>query len=205
MRSARLFALPLAAGLCLAAAVPTGESVLSREPPELVKRLHDQGLVVLEDVANPDRASFVLAYVILAQPRERAIALVTDPQRQTEWRPDLSRVEIVETTAHGRLDEIHMRVMFRDLVYRVRYDRDPETDRIEWGLDPSFENDLDHLEGFWEFYQLRDGGTLGRFGTRVDAGAAVPGFMQRDLTRRSVVRTMENCRKWVDSNGAWRP
>jgi hypothetical protein len=72
-------------------------------------------------------------------------------------------------------------------------------------LDERFENDLAVLEGFWEFHALEDGRTLGRFGTRVDAGAAIPAFMQRDLTRRSVVKTMENCRTWVDSDGAWRP
>jgi hypothetical protein len=87
----------------------------------------------------------------------------------------------------------------------VRYRRDPQTDRIEWALDPRFDNDLARFEGFWEFYPMKDGGTLGRFGTRVDAGAAVPAFMQRDLTRRNVVKTMGDCRKWVDSNGTWRP
>jgi hypothetical protein len=149
--------------------------------------------------------SFVIAYVIFAQPRERVVELLTDPGRQAEWRTDLESVEVVERVGQMRVDEVRMRVMFRDLVYRIRYDRDPTTDRIAWRLDPRFANDLDLLEGFWEFYAMEDGTTLGRFGTRVDAGAAIPAFMQRDLTRRSVVRTMEDCRNWVDSNGAWRP
>jgi hypothetical protein len=206
MTSRRILALLVAAGLSLGAAPPlTGESVLAREPPELVERLQQQGLVVMEDVANPERASFVIAYVIFAQPRERTIALVTNPKRQTEWRTDLKSVETISTMAHTRVDEIRMRVLFRDLVYRVKYQRDPETDRISWELDPSFENALARFEGFWEFYPMTQGMTLGRFGTRVDAGAAFPAFLQRDLTRRSVVGTMGNCRKWVDSNGAWRP
>ena len=194
-----------AAGLYLGAAQLTGESILSHEPPELVERLRDQGLVVMEDVANPERASFVIALVIFAQDRERAIALVTDPKRQMEWRSDLDSVEIVEAAAQTRVDEIHMRVLFRELVYRVKYHRDPETDRISWALDPRFENGLVHFEGFWEFYPMTDGTTLGRFGTHVDAGAAFPAFIQRDLTRRSVLETMKSCRKWVDSNGTWRP
>jgi hypothetical protein len=98
-----------------------------------------------------------------------------------------------------------MRVMFRDFVYRVKYVRDPETERIAWSLDPSFDNSFARLDGFWEFYALAEGRTLGRFGTHVDAGAAIPAFMQRDLTRRNVVKTMEKCRKWVDSDGEWRP
>jgi len=205
VRRGSLLGMLVAAGLGLGGAKPTGESVLSQEPPELAQRLRERGIVVMEDVASDERATFVVAFVIFAQPRERAIALVADPKRQLEWRTDLSGVETVETVADSRVDEVRIRVLFRELVYRVKYHRDPETDRISWALDPRFENDLDRFDGFWEFYPLENGGTLGRFGTRVDAGIAVPAFMQRDLTRRSVVGTMENCRRWVDSNGAWRP
>jgi hypothetical protein len=195
----------VAAALALGAAPPTGESVLSAEPPELAARLRERGVVVLEDVASRERATFVVAYVRFAQPRERTVALVSDPARQLEWRSDLSGVETLETTPGVRVDRLRIRVMFQELVYHVRYERDLATDRIAWALDPRFENDLARFEGFWEFYPLADGGTLGRFGTRVDAGVALPAFVQRDLTRRNVVATMENCRRWVDSNGAWRP
>jgi hypothetical protein len=197
-------ALLLAASLGVAGTKP-GESVLAQEPPELVERLQEQGIVVLEDIASTERTTFVIAYVIFEQPRSRVIALVTEASRQTEWRTDLKSVAVVEDAPPTRVDEVRMRVMFRELVYRVRYQRDPETDRIAWALDERFENDLAVLEGFWEFHPLENGRTLGRFGTRVDAGAAIPAFMQRDLTRRSVVKTMENCREWVDSDGAWRP
>ena len=157
MRDGSPLGLLAAAGLCGAAA-PTGESVLAQEPPELAQRLEQQGLVVMEDVASQERASFAVAYVLRAQPRERALALVTDPKRQTEWRPDLSSVETVETKAEIRVDEVRMKVMFRELAYRVKYHRDPETDRIAWTLDPRFDNDLARFDGFWEFYPMRDGG-----------------------------------------------
>lgn len=204
MRRRGLLALLLAASLGVAGTKP-GESVLAQEPRELVQRLHEQGIVVLEDVASTERTTFVIAYVIFEQPRSRVIALVTEASRQTEWRTDLNSVAVVEDAPPTRVDEVRMRVMFRELVYRVRYQRDPETDRIAWALDERFENDLAVLEGFWEFHPLENGRTLGRFGTRVDAGAAIPAFVQRDLTRRSVVKTMGNCREWVDSDGAWRP
>jgi hypothetical protein len=199
----RLALLPLLA-LCLGVE-RSGEEVLAQEPPELARQLDDAGLVVMEDVASSERTTFVIAYVRFEKPRERAMALVTDPSRQLEWRPDLESVRVVETDGPDRVDEVRMKVMFRELVYRVKYHRDPDTDRISWTLDPRFDNALSTFEGFWEFYPMRNGGTLGRFGTRVDAGAAIPAFMQRNLTRRSVVDTMGSCRKWVDSDGAWRP
>jgi hypothetical protein len=205
VRREALLGLLLGASLGLTGTTPAGESVLAQEPPELVERLHEQRIVVLEDVASAERTTFVIAYVIFEQPRTRVVALVTEAGRQTEWRTDLKSVAVVEDAPPRRVDEVRMRVMFRDMVYRVRYERDPETDRIAWTLDERFDNDLAVLEGFWEFHPLEGGRTLGRFGTRVDAGAAIPAFMQRDLTRRSVVKTMENCRRWVDSDGAWRP
>jgi hypothetical protein len=199
-RLALLLMLPLLLG-----AGTDGESLLATEPAELVARLRDSGLVVLEDVAGSGADSFVVAYVLFDRPRPQAIALVTDPARQTEWRPDLTSVETLERVPDGRIDEVRMRILFRELTYRVRYRRDPGNGRIEWKLDPRFDNDLRRFEGFWEFFELPDGRSLGRFGTRVDAGAMVPAFMQRDLTRRSVVQTLENCRLWVDSDGNWRP
>jgi hypothetical protein len=205
MRRRALHGLLVAASLALGTSQPTGESVLSQEPLELGERLRERGIVVLEDVAGQERATFVVAYVIFTQTRERAITLVWDAKRQLEWRSDLNGVETVEAAPDSRVDEVRIRVLFRELVYHVKYQRDPATDRIVWALDPRFENDLERFEGFWEFYPLANGGTLGRFGTHVDAGAALPAFVQRDLTRRNVANTMENCRRWVDSNGDWRP
>lgn len=205
MRPCRGLGACLAAGLGLGAALPTGDAVLAKEPPELVQELDARGLVVLEEVSSRDATTFVIAYVRFAQPRPRVVTLVTDPTRQLEWRTDLESVEVVERAEWTRTDEVRMRVMFRDLIYRVRYERDPVTERIAWSLDPGFANGLDRLDGFWEFYALDGGGTLGRFGTRVDAGVPIPDLVQRELTRRSVVTTLESCRKWVDSDGAWRP
>jgi hypothetical protein len=201
----RLGALSLVSLVALGAGAPSGETMLAQEPPELVTQLRERGLLVLEDVARSDPQSFVIAWVIFTQPRDRAVALVTDGARQREWRPGLDDVRVVEREGTVRIDEVHMRVMFRELVYRVRYLRDPATQRITWSLDPRFDNDLARFDGFWEFYALEDGRTLGRFGTRVDAGIAVPAVVQRTLTRRNVVDTMEACKRWVDSDGSWRP
>jgi hypothetical protein len=201
----RAGALAIASLVALGAGAPNGENVLAQEPPELVAQLREQGMLVMEDVASSDPQSFVVAWVIFTQPRERAVALVTDGSRQREWRPGIDGVETVERNGTARVDEVRMRVMFRELVYRVKYQRDEETQRITWSLDPRFDNDLETFDGFWEFYALADGRTLGRFGTRVDAGMVLPAAMQRSLTRRNVVDTMKACKRWVDSDGRWRP
>jgi hypothetical protein len=83
--------------------------------------------------------------------------------------------------------------------------RDRATERLSWDLDPSFDNDLQRMQGFWELYELGEGRTLGRFGSTVDVGRAVPRMVQDALSRKTVLRTVENTRQWVDSDGRWRP
>lgn len=181
------------------------ERVLAEQPRELVSRLRDEGVVVLEDVANPHAHEFVIAYVSFQRPRREVVDLMVQSQRQTEYRPELREVKLIEESGHQRVDEYRMKIMFTSLVYRVRYQRDPETDRIDWSLDPEFDNDLRRLDGFWEFFAWGDGRTLGRFGSIVDVGPAVPRFIQNGMARRTVVRTVANVRHWIDSGGRWRP
>ena len=65
--------------------------------------------------------------------------------------------------------------------------------------------DLEHVEGFWQLYELSSSQTLGRFGTRVQVGTALPVWLQDYATRQNVPQTMEHVRRWVDSGGTYRP
>jgi hypothetical protein len=163
-------------------------------------RLERHGSVVLDRATRASDDGSVIAYVLFRQPVARVLALLTDGARQMEWRPDLASVSTLERSERERLDEVQMRVLFTSLTYRVRYRLDAT--RITWTLDPRFDNDLRRFEGFWELEEVSPERTLGRFGTQVDAGQALPAAMQRRLTRRSVERTMESCRRWVDAAGA---
>jgi hypothetical protein len=184
-----------------AAGVQPFEAALAQGPAGLLARLEKDGVVVAEDAA----ARMLVAYVVFARARRSVVDLIVQPGRQLEYRPELTSAEVVEEDANERVDEHHMTILFTDVAYRLRYRRDPDTDRIDWSLDPSFENDLARLDGFWEFFDLPDGRTLGRFGSRVDVGPALPAFVQERISRQTVIRTVENCRRWVDSGGTWRP
>jgi hypothetical protein len=185
----------------------TAESVLEREPPELVARLLKERLVVLEDVHGDGSESFIISYVIFERSRSEVVDLMKQAERQPEYRPELKSVKTVERFEGGRVDEQSMKIMFRKMVYRLRYQRDAETGRLEWKLDPSFDNDLRRLEGFWELYEFVETRerTLGRFGSRVDVGRSVPRFIQKGMSRKTVLRYVDNCRMWIDSDGKWRP
>ena len=51
---------------------------------------------------------------------------------------------------------------------------------------------------------MKNGATLGRSGTSVDVGPAVPAFLQDWISRKNLPRTMERVRLWVNSDGKYK-
>ena len=58
---------------------------------------------------------------------------------------------------------------------------------------------------FWELYELDEKRTLARFGTALEVGPALPTFLQDMVTRSKLPASIEHCRKWVNSDGTYRP
>jgi hypothetical protein len=169
--------------------------------------LMEHKLLVLEDV-DKDRDSFVVAYVIFERSMQGVLALLRQASRQVEYRPELNSVETIRTFEGGRIDEQRIRILFTEFVYRLRYRNLVATEsRLEWALDPDFDNDMRRVEGFWEFHPFEQNPdrTLARFGSNVAVGPAVPHFIQKHMTRKTVLRYIDNCRQWIDSDGTWRP
>jgi len=183
----------------------TAESILAQEPPELVERLFEEKTLLVEVAKKEDEGTLFVAYVLFEKPRSRVVHLLIQAERQREYRPELRYIEVVERGPDTRVDEHRIKIMFTSVVYRLRVRRDRATERLSWHLDPSFDNDLRRVQGFWELHELGENRTLARFGSSVDVGGAVPRMMQDALSRKTVVRTVENTRKWVDSDGRWRP
>jgi len=77
-------------------------------------------------------------------------------------------------------------------------------------LGPRFPPPLDaiaRMQGFWELHDFDHGSerTLGRFGSDVDVGSGVPRFVQNGMSRKTVLRYVQNVQRWIDSDGRWRP
>jgi len=96
-------------------------------------------------------------------------------------------------------------ILFQRHVFRIAYQLLPGLRRIEWNLDECFDNDLAHVSGFGELHEMADGRTLGRSGSSIDVGPAVPAILQDWITRKDVPETMKRVRMWVDSKGTYRP
>jgi len=183
------------------------EEVLAATPPEIRQKLADQSVVMLEEVGGDGPESFLVAMVEFKSSRDRVLDLLREAERQPEYRTELKKVRTVETLADGRVDEQELKILFKTLTYRLRYREDPETGRLTWSLDKDFDNDIALMDGFWELYPYQGDPdrTLGRFGSNVDVGKGVPSFVQKGMSRKTVVRYLRNLQQWVDSDGAWRP
>ena len=181
----------------------TAADVLDRQPPEVLRRLHAKNLARLPGVQ--DGSLYIGALVLFDQPLHRTLDLLSQSERQSEYLPELKHVETIRRDGAAVIDDHHVRVLFIRIDYRLRTEMDFEAARIWWKLDPTHDNDLRVLEGFWELYEFDDSRTLGVFGTRVVLSPALPAFLQNAATRRNVGRVVERMRLWVNSNGRYRP
>ncbi len=187
--------------------LPRAETILANQPRDLVDRLKREKVIVFQEIREegPLRGAIVMAYVIFSPPIDRVYALLAQSARQVEFRPELTSIETIEAGPHGPIDEQRLRILFKNYVFRLEYRLSPEQRRIEWALDERFDNDLGRMSGYWELFAMADGRTLGRSGTSVDVGPAVPAFLQDWITRKNLPKTMKRAQRWVDSEGGSRP
>lgn len=190
------------------AAVPrnrpaSAQALLDSQPKELVEELMEERLVLMK--TDGSDKGLVEALVLFSKPPEEVWPLLIQRERQKEYRPELTSVEIVQREENALVEEQHLKIAFLKVGYRLTDRFDPATRTLTFELDPSFESQLEHVSGYWELHALDGGRTLARFGTRVSVSSAVPGFLQNGITRKNVPDTLDNTRQWVDSGGKWRP
>jgi hypothetical protein len=183
------------------------QQALPGMPPEVVQHLLQEKVILLSeaDPRPPGEPAQVQALILFAKPERRVFQLLLQTARQTEYRPDLKRAEAVERFPDGEVDVQEMRIMLMRISYWLRYHWDPATGRISWELDPRFPNDLRVEDGSWQLEAVDADHTIGRLATRVDVGPELPSFLQELATRKNLPQTLEQCRRWIDSDGRYRP
>ena len=173
-------------------------------PPVRMAELEREHVLIDENSSGDDRGA-ATALVLFERPRAEVLRMLASTPRQKEYRPELTRLEVVEATDKGDVVEYRVRFMLTTLQYRARHGWDYESGRVWWSLDPAYDNDMQVLDGLWELRALDERRTLGRFTTRIDLGPALPDFLQEYATRKQLPESMEQVRRWVDSGGRWRP
>lgn len=190
------------ADTALRAPAPAGP-YLRAISPDLRQRLERERFVMLpSDAATP---GLVQGLVVFSQPYALVWRLLAQTERQREYRKELTELTNVERFANGVVDRHRISVLFVRLTYHLRYELDPSTWHIEWSLAPNYENGMQYISGAWDLFDLGGDRTLGRLGSTVRVGSALPRSFQDAVTRKNLPETLDNIRRWVDSGGTWRP
>ena len=131
--------------------------------------------------------------------------LLSQSARQAEYRSELREVLPLDRHEGRNIEQHRLRIAFVNVIYRVSTRVDFEQARIVWNLDDRYDNDVERIEGHWQIETLPHDRSLGHFATVVDVGAALPDFLENAITARLLPETIENIRRWVDSDGRYRP
>lgn len=180
-------------------------ALLARYPAELGEELFAKNLVVIPPHAGGENPPGLSAMVLFEKPASRVMRLLSQTARQKEFRPELSQLERISEQDGWLIDEHQIKILFLKIVYRVRSEIDFQQRRIEWQLDESVDNDLKTLWGFWQLHELGEDRSVGHFGGTTEIGNLVPKLLGNAITRRKVPSMLENCRRWVNSDGRYRP
>jgi hypothetical protein len=183
------------------AAPDSSAVVLATLPSDELAVLRAKRLVVL---ARGGDSTHVTGLVIFDKPVGRVMELLAETGRAAEFRPELESDRTVATYPDGTLQEEAIRILFTRITYFLRYRVDFAAHRIAWELDSEHPSRLRRVDGYWELFDMGAGQTLGRFAVHVEVGP-VPAFLEDYATRKSVPATMDNARRWIDSDGRWRP
>lgn len=183
-----------------------GAAFLAGLDPKLRTTLEKERLVVLGEpgAAGGSFAGYVRAYVLFRQPKRRTFELLAEPSRQLQFLPRLTLAKAVERPQHGEVTRFRLEVMFTTTDFQVRHWFYPEASRLEWLLDPAFDNDIRAQEGFWQLYQVDAATTVAEYGSRVETGLPVPASLQDYFARRDIPLALAATRRFVDSGGTWR-
>jgi hypothetical protein len=176
----------------------TANDVLSHFTSDMIANLQKTGVVLVEHTGEDGTFE---GLVIFDPPLDRIWHLLIQGDRQNEYRPELKRIRTIDKGPNHSLEEHELRIMFISLTYRLRFELNRDQNFIGWSLDPDFKNDVDHISGNWQLYEMEDGRTLARFETRVRVGGALPGWLQDTVSRKKIPQTLKRCRVWANNEG----
>jgi len=189
------------------AGVPTAESPEAWKglSPEQIKKIKAGEIIILDkDQSSGDEAKrFIQAAMIFNQPIEAAWNLFIQTEKQEQYLPRLYDSPLVERYATWDKVDFYVKFAFIDIKYRVKHNYDNEQFYFYWALDPSYKNDLNHLEGYWRLYKVDDTHTLARYGTIVMLSELIPKSIMEEMTRRDLPESMQAVKKYIDSGGSY--
>lgn len=173
--------------------------------PDQVKRLKEGKVVILDkdQSKGSEMQRFIQAAMILNQPVDKCWAIFRQTQKQEQYLPKLYKVTTVEEHPNWNKEDFFVKVSFVNIKYRVQHNFEPDKYYFYWALDPSYNNDLKQLEGYWKLFKLDDKHTLARYGTIVNTSDLIPKTIQEFMTKQDLPESMDAVKKYIDSGGTY--
>jgi len=165
------------------------------------KKALSQGKIVLASKGSSENALIEAAMVFNKSPKE-TWDLLSKTEAQPLYLNELDDVKVVKRSATDGKEIHSVSYAFMDIVYGVLFKFHKSEMYFYWWLDPSRENDLAGLEGFWRFYPYGEGKTLARYGSFVSA-KNVPSWVESFFKERGVKKTLFSVEKYVNSGGTY--
>jgi hypothetical protein len=194
----------------------TADELIRTVPEEVAAELFSEGRYYVQPGMLPDPMcpGILQALVIFEAPVSRVMELLSATQHQGEYLHHSDEMHPVLLSDEESIMHYELKILFTRLRYRLHYRFRPAVSRIWWQLDTEYDNDLEDVRGYWEFFSFAaldidpdkaKGRTLAVYGTRVDVGAALPQRMQDALTRKKMRQSIRETRDWVNAQEAEQP
>ena len=155
------------------------------------------------DTKGKGKSALVEAAVVFDKPPEYVWELLYRTEDQVKFLQEVDELKIVEKEELQDNLELKLRIVFMTIVYRVIHHFEKDDLYIYWGLDPSFENDLLDVRGFWKLHPYGEGKTLARYGSGFSI-KNVPQWVESLFKGRGVEKSLIAVRKYVNSGGTYR-
>jgi len=131
-------------------------------------------------------------------PPQHVYEVALDLERYPEWAGGVKEVRVLEEDELGRPTKAHFEVdaMIKELAYILEYDYDHDNG-FSWSAIPN--EDLEALEGSYEFLEREDGGTEVVYALRVAPAFKVPGFLRRQAEKQIVGTALRGLKKRAEA------
>lgn len=183
-------------------AVPSeGERALDAIPAAQRSRLLAEGVLLLEAARRPNMT--LGALLIVERPARETFERLARPAEQRCYLPEVKRSTSIRRVEGEELVEFEVDKVF-NVRFRVMHHFWPDRLAIDWALDPSFDNGLRDLRGYFQVTAIAPGRALVEYGTAVDTSRLVPNFLQRRFMRRDVPVALHRLRDYIQGGATCR-
>jgi len=191
---------PVGAAACIACRAPIAEPAALFSVEDWVA-LQDGAVlrqpIALEDA--PDETSGATrAESLIRRPPANVRSVLTDFERWPDFMPLIDGTRVERRAGAKLWVEQRYSIMLLPLAHTTIYDLDPRDGRLSWNLDEAAPHDIAASRGEWALVPIESGReTLVRYDARVNAGRAVPAFIERMLRDRSLEQLLAGLRAEV--------